>query len=49
MREAVKLGDAYHSDSSNQAKCIKCSKINVATVSYKRTVDKSLAFMRPKQ
>jgi len=32
VREAVKLGDAYHSDSSNQAKCIKCSKINVATV-----------------
>ena len=34
MKEAVRLGDSYNFQSSNQAKCFQCSKINVAAVSY---------------
>lgn len=32
VKEAVKFGDSYHSEPTNDAKCETCGKINVAAV-----------------
>ena len=35
VHEAVKFGDSYHSQPTNDAKCDTCGKINVAAVDQK--------------